>query len=278
MKRKIWIIPILWCLVFCLASCQTLEQFIQKPTVSFERMDLADMSLLDGTLNFHFKVHNPNAFSATIDRLTYQLAIDEKPFADGSVDQKIRLGANADETVSLPVKVNFMDLFDSIAELAKKEAVAYDLSGMFTVMGVNIPYHADGRVPIPKLPDISLKQVMVSDMNLSGASLVFRFALENPNSFAIAVDGLEYAVSLAETSFATGVAKTATPIAANGITDLDVEMGVSFFRMGKAVHKLINNKSTPYEINGAMIFNTPGTGEKRVPFSRAGVVPMLHGN
>lgn len=278
MKRKIWIIPILWCLVFCLTSCQTLEQFIRKPTVSFERMDLADMSLLDGTLNFHFKVHNPNAFSATLDRFTYQLAIDEKPFADGIVDEKIRIGANADETVLLPVRVNFMDLFNSIAELTKKEAVTYNLTGIFTVMGVNIPYHADGRVPIPKLPDISLKQVMVSDMNLSGASLVFRFALENPNPFAIAVDGIEYGVSLAKTSFATGVAKIATPIAANSGTDLDVEMGVNFFRMGQAFHKLIKDKSTPYEINGAMIFNTPGTGEKRVPFSRAGVVPMLHGN
>jgi LEA14-like dessication related protein len=241
-------------------------------------MDLADMSLLGGTLNFHFNVHNPNAFSATLDRLTYQLAIDEKPFADGIVDQKIQLRANADETVLLPVKINFMDLFHSIAELTQKEAVAYDLKGMFTVMGVNIPYHAGGRVPIPKLPDISLKQVMVSDLNLSGASLVFRFALENPNPFAIAVDSLEYEVSLAETSFATGIAKTATPIAANSGTDLDVEVGVNFFRMGQATHRLIKDKSTPYEIKGAMIFNTPGTGEQRVPFSRAGVVPMLHGN
>lgn len=277
MKRKIWIIPILWCLVFCLASCQTLEQFIRKPTVSFERMDLADMSLLDGTLNFHFKVHNPNAFNATLDRLTYQLAIDEKPFADGIVDQKIRLGANADETVSLPIRVNFMDLFDSIAELTKKEAVTYALTGAFSVMGVNIPYRADGRVPIPKLPGISLKQVMVSDISLSGASLVFRLALENPNPFAIALDGLEYNVSLAGTSFAAGVARTATPIAANGKTDLDVEMGINFLRTGMAAHRLIKDKSMPYEINGAMIFNAPGAGKQRAPFSRAGVVPMLHG-
>jgi LEA14-like dessication related protein len=277
MTRKIWIIPILWCLAFCLTSCQTLEQFIQKPTVNFERMDLGDMSLLDGTLNFYFKVHNPNAFSATLDRLTYQLAIDEKPFADGIVDQKIRIGANAEETVLLPVRVNFLDLFNSIAELAKKEAVAYDLTGAFTVMGVNIPYRADGRVPIPKLPDISLQQVMVSDISLSGASLVFRLALENPNPFAIALDGLEYDVSLAKTSFATGVAKTATPIAANGKIDLDVEMEVKFLRMGQAAHRLISDKSTPYEINGVMVFNAPGAGEQRMPFSRAGAVPMLHG-
>lgn len=276
--RKKWIVPVLWCLIFCLASCQTVEQFIRKPIVTFDRMDLADMSLFDGTLNFHFKVHNPNVFSVTLDRLTYQLAIDEKAVADGVVDQKIRIGANADETVSLPVRINFIELFGSVMDLAKKEAVTYDLRGTFSVMGINIPYNTGGRVPIPKLPDISLKQVMVSDMTWSGASLVFRFAIENPNAFAVSLDALEYAISLADTRFADGIATAAAPIAAEGKTDVDVVMKVNFLQMGQAAYKLVKDKSTPYEITGAMRFNTPGIGETRLPFSRTGIVPMLHGH
>jgi LEA14-like dessication related protein len=278
MIKKTWIISIVCGLVFSLWSCQTMEQFIRKPTVTFERLDLAHLSLFDATLDFQFNIHNPNVFGATLDRLAYKLAIDEKSVAEGVVNQTIHIGANAGETVSLPVKIDFAELSGSIMELVKKESVAYDLHGAFTVMGVNIPYHVDGRLPIPKLPEISLTQVAVSDMTWSAASLLLRFTLENPNDFPIDMDGLEYAVSLGGISVADGTAKTRASITAEGQTNLDIKMGVNFLQMGQAVGKLIKDQATPYEISGAMIFNLPGRSEKRVPFSRAGMVPMLRDN
>ncbi|MBC2717003.1 MAG: LEA type 2 family protein [Desulfobacteraceae bacterium] len=167
------------------------------------------------------------------------------------------------------------DIIESLTELVTKNEMAYDLSGTFHLMGFNLPYHTSGKLPVPKLPGITVKKVSVTDFSWAGAALDFVLELENNNPFAVTLNGLKYDISMGGKPFITGTSQTSTSIPENGKITVDIPFDVNFIWLGKSAYDVLSGESTGYEVNGEMIFNVPGIGEKRFPFSKAGNVSLV---
>lgn len=271
--RKAPMLLVLIIAVGLMAGCQTLKQFVRKPAVSFDRMAIEGMSLFEATAVFMLKVENPNPIGIRVSGLTYDLELEEKPFVKGNLDKGVSIAAMETESVAIPVTVNYMDLFDSVSGYAGKDEIAYELSGTVDVMGFALPYRSRGSLPVPDLPKVSLRSVDVSGFSISGASVVFEMAVKNDNSFGVGLNGLDYAISLGGLSLADGRAKVGA-LDEKGTRTVSVPVNVDFFKLGRSAYRLLSGENADYALSGDMVFSVPGAGDKRIPFARAGRVPL----
>jgi len=271
MNKKLLFAMILSSLVF-FNSCATLQKLVQEPTVDFNSMSLRDLSLLEGTVVFNFNVSNPNPIGITLNKLSYDLKIDDSEFVNGVLDKGINLKANGSTSVALPITINYLEFLESVTEFVKKDNVAYDLSGVFEFFGFDIPYHNSGDIQIPDLPDISIENVCIKNISLTGASVVFRLGVDNENAFPVNISGLDYGIKLAGIQFADGKSNTPAKIGEKGKTTLEIPVNVNFLQMGLSAYNLLTKSSSEYKLTGNIKIEVPETGEKSFPFSKTGDV------
>lgn len=269
--------PFIWTLlvaVLSIAGCKMMTPFIATPTVSFQQMRLQDMSLFDATLLFTFTVHNPNPVGINIRKGDYLLTIEDTSMAKGSVDKAIRVAAGGVAPVEVPVHINFVDLFNSLTALAVHDELAYGLSGSFDVMGVSIPYNTQGKLALPDFPEISVSSLTVYELGLSGARIDVVLSVVNPNEFAVAVDGLQYALTTGGMTLADGFIQSLPRIEKNDRLSLSVPIELDFLSVGRQAMRLLEGNTAPYRISGEMHFNVPGGGRKALSFSKDGHVSL----
>jgi LEA14-like dessication related protein len=249
------------------AALDTLQQLVQKPEIRFEGMALENTSLTEGDLLFKFNVSNPNPVGVTVSRVLYDLKVNGKTFVKNTLDKNIALQANGSGTVEVPVTVNYLDFFQSVADFVQADKLAYDLSGSVGVGPFDIPYQKKGDIAVPKLPKISLKNVGISGLSFTGGSLIFSLDVANPNPFALNLGGLDYSIKLGGKKFAEGTADKISPIAKNSRTVLKIPFRMQFLELGRSAYQLLTKPSAAYEISGNMKF-----GDKIFPFQKSGAV------
>ena len=269
-KHAIWLLIA----VFSIAGCRMIAPLIAKPTVSFEKMTLQDMTLFDATLLFTLAVHNPNPVGIVIQKANYSLTIEDAQMASGTMDKHLSVQAGGFSAIDLPVNIHFMDFFKSASALALRDEVAYDLSGTFDVMGFTLPYSARGRFKLPEFPEISVKSLNVSDLSLSGARINVVLSVANPNDFAVGLDGFQYALETGGHKLVDGSVQSLPKIDSNEQVDITVPVDIRFLAAGRAARHLLESSAAPYTLTGDMVFNVPGAGKTTVPFSRTGNVSL----
>ena len=141
-------------------------------------------------------------------------------------------------------------------------------------MGCDRPYEASGNFPLPELPGIMVKEISIDNFSWAGAALNFVLELENNNAFNVDLKQLEYNISMGGKSMISSKSKKGTSIPQNGKATMDIPLDANFIWLGKSAFVLLSGESSDYEINGEMIFNTPG-GEKRFPFSNSGNIHLI---
>ena len=264
------------CLSCCLllAGCAALQQLIQKPTVVLDKTDLKNVSFTEGTVLFHFLIHNPNPVGIVVSKATYRLALNGTDFIQGVLDKGIAVAANGTAPLEIPLTIVYLDFYKTLQDLFKSDKAAYHLNGSLSVGPFDIPYRASGDLPLPKLPDVSLKNVKVARWSTSGASLVFSLAMNNPNAFTVQPEGIRYRVALAGVPFAEGDAVRIPSALGNGESSMDLPLTVNFIEMGKAAYNLLLKSSSAYDLSGDIRLILPRLGPQQLPFRTSGNVAI----
>lgn len=273
-KSTVFILILTSMMIWGCATFKDFEKLVQKPTVSFKGISFRNMSLFEGTPVFKFKITNPNPIGATIRRITYDFKVNDEPFIYDVLEKGITIKPGGSGVVEVPVTFNYLDLFESVTELIRSESVAYDLSGSIRVGLFDIPYQTKGNYKIPKLPKVSLKNVDISDLSFTKASLMFHLDVKNSNPFTVKLNGLDYGIKLGGKEFVKGRAQTVSSIGKNGTSTLKIPLDISFLKLGRSVYNLMTESSSGYELSGRMKFDMPKIGIKSIPFKKTGEVPF----
>lgn len=137
------------------AGCSTLDQIKYKPTVDLQSIGLQETSLSSGTVLVRLGVSNPNPVSVNLDELRYDLNMNGRDLAEGVVAQGIRLDANETTTVEVPVRFQYLEVFNSVSDMVRSGSTTYELTGGVTAGPFEIPYGFDGRVDLPSISQIT---------------------------------------------------------------------------------------------------------------------------
>ncbi len=264
------------CIVFISLSCTSIRQeLIRKPGINFENTELQNMSLFEATAVFKFRVTNSNPMGLNIRNITYNLKLNGKKFVRGISDKDLRVRSAGEGLLELPIALHYEDILENIPETNK---IGYDLSGTIDVGPFTLPYQTAGSLNMPRLPKLSVKTILVSDISQTYASVVPDINIENANAFAITIKRISYNIKLGGKDFSAGFIENISPLIPKSISSLEAPAKINFFKLGYDLTDMLKESSGIYEISGEMIFDDPKIGEKTFLFRRAGSVPIVRHN
>ena len=182
-------------------SCATLEQLVVPPDVKVENVDIAGFSFEDVTLDFGLLVSNPNAFGVNLEGFTYQFAVEGKEFLSADETRQIDIAAAGNSNVSIPVTINFKQLYNLMQQTKDLDSLSYDLVGKLHPSGMlsafDIPFKKSGSLPNVRIPEIKFSGVQIKKMGFTGIDLEVGLDLVNNNIFGFDIGKLNYDIALA---------------------------------------------------------------------------------
>ena len=196
--------PALGLLALSLFACSSMQDLLQKPKLTFRDVQVKEASLTDSTLEFHFDVENPNPLGLALGNLRYAFEIGGKALSSGELPANTALPAQGHADLAVPLKIDYQQAFGSLQKLFTEDAPEYRVSGSFRVGPFEIPYSQTGRLKLPRMPRLAIKQLRLISTDPLAPTWTLELELDNPNEFSIPLEGLDYAFNLRGRDLATG--------------------------------------------------------------------------
>ena len=122
-------------------------------------------------------------------------------------------------------------------------------------------------------PEVDLTAVNVTGVTLSGADLLFRFRVDNPNSRGMVLDGIGYKLRINGEPMLEGRRDERMEIAA-GESTFDLPMTVGYSDLLRVIRTLSSSRKPNYDLDAEFRFAVPILGSVTVPVSRRGDIPL----
>lgn len=136
-------------LAFAFSGCSSLtESLLQKPEVDLKGITLRDTNLQGTTVVFVLNLKNPNARDLPLDGLTYQVDLGGKHFADGRLEEKVRIPAKGESQVEVPLTVAYSKVFSGLAQMLEGRSLDYALRGNAKFSVFSIPFEEKGDLKL----------------------------------------------------------------------------------------------------------------------------------
>lgn len=127
-----------------------------------------------------------------------------------------------------------------------------------------------------KEPVVTLQDVKVAGVGLTGGSLDVVLNVENPNNFRLDATRLSYKVLVDTVMFATGVAQQKFSVDGKKTTPVHIPINFTYAGVGQAGKQLMGTGSVNYTVTGDVTVGSP-IGNFTVPFSQTGRYSTLTG-
>ena len=142
------------------------------------------------------------------------------------------------------------------------------LAPLLVAAGCSLGYQA---------PTLTVGEVRLASLGLTGGSLVVRLEVENPNRYALESRDLRYALAFAEEGPDAPAWKTVVEgrldrvvrVRAGGVEPVEVTVPFETASLGAALARLLRQGELEYRFSGELLAGTP-LGAKRIPFDQRG--------
>lgn len=97
---------------------------VEPPAVHIANIKLLDATLFEQQYVLSLRVQNPNDFDLPIERLSYEIELNDKPFAKGASNRAATVPRYGSALVEVEGISTISDLLRQYKQLAKDEACA----------------------------------------------------------------------------------------------------------------------------------------------------------
>lgn len=118
-------------------------------------------------------------------------------------------------------------------------------------------------------PDVTLKDVRIRGLGVTGGSMDVMLNVYNPNGFRLDATQLTYRVFVDTVHFADGVLDSRFTVQANDSTAVTIPVNFTYAGIGQAGRQLLNTGVLDYRVAGEVRVGTP-IGSFSVPYDRTG--------
>lgn len=245
-------------LTLYLSGCAQLAKHAEtiKPTAKLTGTHLANIDFDKVDLIFDLEVENKNPIAINLAGVEYELKIENQSLISGTTAKAIKINANTTSPVQIPVTLKFADLKKLPGELWNKDKLAYTLDTIFNINlpvigNYAVPVTSKGEVPVPKIPDVRIKDVKMKSMSFTSAELVAQVEVSNPNDFDIVLNKLIYQLSINQHDWGKGSITERSEIPRKGKGVINIPLKLDLFTMGTSAVALLKNKAPiEYRLTG----------------------------
>ncbi len=253
--------PFLLIVALTLFACAELQQLVQAPTMRVDDVNISGIDFEKLSLDFVIKVKNPNGFGLNLNGFDYLFAIEGKQLISGQETKPIALTAQGESSLHFPLTLKFADIYQLVTENKNKDTLSYQFSGSVLPSGIlsafKIPFSKSGHLPNARLPQLSLKNLQVNKLSLTGVDLKLKLGVKNPNSFSFNIGKLDYALDLAGKQFASGLTQKLADIPAKGNGDVEIPISLNLAGAISSVYSALSGQNIQAALRGTADLTTP---------------------
>jgi len=285
LKKISFVLKTFYIIAFLLFyGCTTLQQWsgIKAPELSIQKVNIANAGLKEMDLILNIDVKNHYPIGIKLPAFDYNFLINDHVFLKGENALNQTLSALGNDQVQVPVRIHFMDLYQSLSALVNEDNAGYKLNGNIhfdvPILGrIQIPFEKKGQLPLLKMPKISVKGLKVKSLNFTAAKLSLDIELDNPNAFMMLLQNFSYNFSVDGLQWADGNLEKNISFDKHGKSNVSIPISLNFFEMGQTVFNVLNKKgSFPYEFDTQIKFKTdlPFLENVDIPLKKSGSIQL----
>jgi len=131
---------------------------LKMPEISLKSIKLNSIGFSGADLKFMIDIKNPNALSFVTSNLNYDLEVNGKNWIKGKIDKAVKIKKKAKQTVSIPVKLNFLEMGSAVYKMLSGDSkLEYHLKGKsdfssdFKLLkSFSLPFDKKGKIDLIK--------------------------------------------------------------------------------------------------------------------------------
>lgn len=161
MKTKKYVIFIFALSAPLFSGCEALQDAlnIPKPTASLKGLRLDEINLQSATLLFDVELTNPYQVPLPLSNMDYNVTSGVNNLFSGKADLQTTVPAKESRTVSLPARINYLDIVKAFKGVRPGSKIPYNadvgLSVDTPALGLlRLPLNKTGDLSVPSIPKI----------------------------------------------------------------------------------------------------------------------------
>lgn len=143
-------------LIFGLAGCTWMGTSMERPRINIANVTPTEIKLFEQLFDLELRIQNPNDSPLVLNGLSFELDLNDKPFASGLSDQNVTIGRFNSEIVHVKAITSLWSFVRQVAELQKTgmPRVAYRIKGALYAgpSGTKLRFDDAGEIQIPVDP------------------------------------------------------------------------------------------------------------------------------
>ena len=262
MKRAVIVSSFAALCVFLWASPASAQKYDVE--ISLKQKKIINLSPQGLSIVFYLNLKNVSSNALYLMKYDYKVVVDQTEYLSlqTELDEPIRIAPNGTTSISLPLKITYEYLFQTVPGLKDKDRAACFLTGAMAFQDERrrerrIPLAVSGDFPIFHGLEVRPLLIEAKDVTVGGAELAFTAGLKNPNGFSIKISRISYALRFAGKAVAQGDAGQGASVANGGSKDFSIPLLLDFFENGKAVYDALIQPPVAVRISGDIEFSSP---------------------
>lgn len=252
-----------------LGGCAAVEEELarRQPDVAVDSARLGAVSFDSAELLADVRIDNPNPVSVNLAGFDYDLQLAGRSMLAGERRRALRIGANEAASIEVPLKIDFADVRDIVRDVGSRDEIDYTLAmGLdidVPVLGMRtIPATTSGTLPVPSMPSVSLERLRVDELGWSGARATLELVVDNPNTFGLDLDRLNYDLAVNGDAWLSGDEGMTASVPAKGTGRVNIPVQLDFATIGRGAYRLLTGSG---DFNYALDGNLEGVaGDARL--------------
>lgn len=147
-------------------GCETMQETLKlrKPAARLTGLKFEDVKLDSAMLLFDVEVDNPYPVALPLTNLDYALSTGAEKFLSGSADSQTTVPAKSKEMVSLPAKINYIEMLKALKGARPGSKIPYKadlgLSVDTPALGlIRLPLKKEGELVLPSVSGTEIKDI-----------------------------------------------------------------------------------------------------------------------
>ena len=239
-------------------SSQQVKDVAGEPKAKIDKIEISDIDFEGIELLCSFIVENPYPVGIDLAGYDYDLLVEGSSFVSGREDEGLTVAAGSSSSVQLPISFTYRELRKSVASLEGRERAAYSLE---LGMDLNIPLSkstmrisktSDGTFPVPKLPSVSIRDLVIEKFGNTTIFLKIGLLIGNPNVFEAEIGSVDYLVSVQEREWVSGSTGRSYVFEPQDRRVIYVPLELNYMEVGRTVvDVLIGGRELEYSVSGS---------------------------
>jgi LEA14-like dessication related protein len=166
MRAKRYLIFPLALMMAFFAGCETMQEALnlKKPSARLTGLKFEEVKLDSTTLLFNVEIENHYPAALPLTNFDYSLSSGADKFLSGSAKSQTIVPAKSKKTISLPAKVNYIEMFQALKGISPGSKIPYNaelgLSVDTPALGlIRLPLKKEGELVLPSVSGTKVKDI-----------------------------------------------------------------------------------------------------------------------